>query len=329
MKILITGTGGFIASNLALKLAENPGVQIRGVFHTKLNPVLQKPNIELLQGNILDKKFLEKAMHGCEKIFHVAALANNWSPNSNDFYEVNVTGTENILQMGLREGIHKIVVTSTAGTIGPSINGSPVNEEQNSTLFGHYEKSKKMAEEKISDYLDKGMELVIVNPTRVFGPGEMSKSNAVTKIIQKYIEKKWKFIPGNGDHIGNYSFVEDVVNGHILAMEKGKTGNRYILGGHNLSFTEFISIVSEVSGIKNKLAAIPMGVIGLFGLVEDVGAFLFHREPQITYSWVKKYKANWTTSTKKAENELGYTITPIYEAIEKTVNWLRGKNNLK
>ena len=216
-------------------------------------------------------------------------------------------------------------MTSTAGTIGPALNGSPATENQSSVLFGHYEKSKKKSEDKIFEFVDNGMNIVIVNPTRVFGPGELSKSNAVTKIIQKYIQKKWRFKPGNGKQTGNYVFVDDVVNGHIFAMEKGKAGERYLLGGYNLTFNEFISIVSDVSGIKNNLVPIPLGLVGIYGLAEDMIAKFFNREPQITFSWVKKYKANWTTSTEKAEKELGYTKTPMKDAIKKTIDWLNTK----
>lgn len=324
MKILVTGTGGFIASNLALKLAES-GNEVRALYRSKINAGLHHPCIELVKGDILDKTILAKAAEGCEKIFHVAALANNWAKNAQQFYDVNVAGTENVIRAGKLSGVKKIVVTSTAGTVGPSPDGNPVTEKQSSTLFGHYEKSKKESEDKVFEFVEKGMDIVIVNPTRVFGPGELSKSNAVTKIIHKYIEKKWKFIPGNGENIGNYAFVEDVVNGHILAMEKGKPGERYLLGGHNVSFNEFINIVSEVSGIKNKLAPIPLGFIGIIGLAEDMAALIFGREPQITYAWVKKYKANWTTSVEKAEKELGYTITPLKEAVQKTIKWLKEK----
>lgn len=324
MKILVTGAGGFIASKLALKLAES-GCNVRALYRSKTNPDLQHPTIELFKGDILDRTILEKACEGCEKIFHVAALANNWAKNPKQFYDVNVTGTENVIEAGKKAGVKKIVVTSTAGTIGPSSGEIPITEKQNSTLFGHYEKSKKKSEEKIVEYVEKGMDIVMVNPTRVFGPGEMSKSNAVTKIIHKYIEKKWKFIPGNGENTGNYVFVDDVVNGHILAMEKGKAGERYILGGHNLSFNEFINIVSEVSGIKNNLTSVPLGIIGIIGLAEDLAANIFGREPQITFAWVKKYQANWTTSTEKAERELGFTKTPIKDAVQKTVDWLREK----
>lgn len=328
MKILVTGAGGFIASNLALKLAES-GTGVRALYRSKISAGLHHPNIELIQGDILDAAVLEKAAGGCEKIFHVAALANNWAKNSRQFYDVNVAGTENVLRAGKKTGVKKIVVTSTAGTIGPSPDGNPVTEKQSSTLFGHYEKSKKKSEDKALEFVEKGMDIVIVNPTRVFGPGELSKSNAVTKIIHKYIEKKWKFIPGNGENIGNYAFVEDVVNGHRLAMEKGKAGERYLLGGHNASFNEFINIVSEVSGIKNKLATVPLGLIGIFGLAEDIAAGIFGREPQITYAWVKKYKANWTTSTEKAEKELGYTVTPLKEAVKKTIKWLKDNSDKK
>lgn len=325
MKTLVTGAGGFIASKLALKLAED-GTQVRAMYRSKINQDLQNPFIELVKGDILNIPSLQKAIDGCDKIYHVAALANNWAKSPRLFYDVNVTGTGNVIREGKKHGVKKIVVTSTAGTIGPSADGKPVSEKQNSTLFGDYEKSKKKSEEVIGEMVREGMDVVIVNPTRVFGPGELSKSNAVTKIIQKYLEKTWRFTPGNGENIGNYVFVDDVVKGHILAMEKGKAGERYLLGGTNISFNEFIRVVAEESGIKKNLINIPMGIIGFLGVSEDILASLFGREPQITYAWVKKYRANWAASCEKAQKDLGYAPSPFRESVQKTIRWLQKKN---
>ncbi len=322
-KILVTGAVGFIGSQLALRLAES-GENVRAVYRSNKNSLIQHGNIEFVRGDILDKKFLEEVVKDCSRIFHVAALANNWAKDLKQFYDVNVTGTENILEAAKKSGVEKIVVTSTAGTIGPSSNGKAVNEEIFSALeFGHYEKSKTEAEKKIFSSVKQGMNIVIVNPTRVYGPGKLSKSNAITKIIQKYVQRKWKIKIGDGNHVGNYAFVEDIVNGHILAMKNGRAGERYLLGGHNLSFNNFIEIVSKVSGIKNNLVPIPLALLGTYAITEDILAKLFSIEPKITYSWVKKYKANWSASTEKAQKEIGYTITPVEEAIKKTIEWLK------
>lgn len=325
MKVLVTGAGGFIGSKLAIKLALS-GIAVRALYRTSINSDLKQGNIELFKGDILDKKSLVTAAEGCEKIFHVAALANNWAKDTKDFYEVNMTGTENVLEAGQLAGIKKIVVTSTAGTIGPSLNGISVTETQNNTFeFGDYEKSKMLTEKKIIEYVGKGMNIVIVNPTRVFGPGPLSKSNAVTKIIHKYINGKWKIKPGNGEHIGNYAYIDDVVNGHLLAMEKGRSGERYLLGGQNISFNGFIKVISNTSGIKNTLVPVPLALIGVYGFIEDIASALFGIESKITYAWVKKYKANWSTSIKKSEKELGYIPTPLEDAVRKTIEWLKEK----
>ena len=325
MKVLVTGSGGFIGSKLALKIAES-GINVRAFYRTSIDSDLKRENIELIKGDILDKKSLISASEGCENFFHVAALANNWAKNSKYFYDVNVTGTENVIEAGEIAGIKKIVCTSTAGTIGPSTNGKPITEAQNNTVqFGDYEKSKILAEKKIIEYAAKGMNVTIVNPTRVFGPGSLSKSNAVTKIIHKYINEQWKFKPGNGKHVGNYVYVDDVVHGHLLAMEKGKAGERYLLGGHNISFNGFIEIISKVSGIKNNLVPVPLALIGVYGFAEDIASALFGIEPKITYAWVKKYKANWSTSIKKAEKELGYIPTSLEDSVRKTIEWLKTK----
>lgn len=322
-RILVTGAGGFIGSKIALKLAES-GIKVRALYRSQLNSILKHNNIELVKGDILDKKSLINAVEGCDKIFHAAALTNIWAKNPKHFYDVNVTGSENVLEAGKITGVKKIVFTSTAATIGPSLNGIPVTEKQNNILqFGHYEKSKMMAEKKIIEYVQRGMNIAIVNPTRVFGPGPLHTGNTVTKIIHKYINGKWKFKLGNGEHTANYGYVEDVVNGHLLAMEKGRTGERYLLGGNNISFNGFIEIVSKASGIKNKLVPVPLAIVAAYGFAEDIASALFGIKPKITYAWAKKYKANWITSIEKANKELGYQTTSIQDAIAKTILWLQ------
>jgi farnesol dehydrogenase len=167
-----------------------------------------------------------------------------------------------------------------------------------------------------------GSDIVIVNPTRVFGPGPLVKSNSVTKIIHKYINGKWRFQPGTGNEIGNYAFVEDVISGHILAMEKGKAGERYILGGENASYLQFINSIAEVHGKKYSLIKIPLGFFTIYGSFSDWLASTFSIEPMITKNWVKKYKENWIVSSEKAQREIDYKITPMKSAISQTIEWL-------
>ncbi len=218
----------------------------------------------------------------------------------------------------------KIVVTSTAGVLGPS-DSIPIDEkcERTSKFFNSYELSKFEMEKKVLEYAAKGLLVVIVNPTRVFGPGILSEANSATKIINAYIHGKWHFIPGKGNSIGNYVFIDDVVKGHILAMEKGLPGERYILGGTNLNFLDFFSAIAAVSGKRYWMIRLPAQMLIFISSLVFFISRLFGKPPRLAPSWIKRYLLDWAVSSKKAEHNLGYRITPIEEGLEKTVQWLR------
>jgi len=163
---------------------------------------------------------------------------------------------------------------------------------------------------------------VIVNPTRVYGPGPLNVSNSVTKLIKQYTEGKWKFIPGDGMSTGNYVFVDDVINGHILAMERGLAGERYLLGGEDATYHELFDTIASIGGKRHKLYKMPLGVLLTFGKIQLFLAETFGRQPLITPGWVRKYLYKWSVSSAKAEKELGYRITPLNEGVRKTVDWL-------
>jgi farnesol dehydrogenase len=169
--------------------------------------------------------------------------------------------------------------------------------------------------------------VVIVNPPRLYGPGLLNKSNSVTILIKKYLKGTWRIIPGTGNAIGNYVFIDDVVNGHILAMKNGISGERYILGGENISFNGFFNSLSKVSGKKYMLFHLPFPVILAISKIEFFLAEKFGKKPLITPPWAKRYLQNRPVSSKKAIAHLKYSITPLNEGIRKTIEWLKTKQN--
>ncbi len=192
-----------------------------------------------------------------------------------------------------------------------------------------YETTKTQAELLCIEYCKKGLEVVIVNPPRVFGPGLLNKSNSVTILIKKYISGNWRFIPGSGRSIGNYVFIDDVVNGHILALDNGISGEKYILGGTNTSFNGFFETISKVSGKNYRLFHLPFPIILAVSKFELFLAETTGKNPLITPPWAKKYIQNRPASSKKAIKNLNYTITPLDEGIRKTIEWLKTKQNGK
>lgn len=322
-KIFITGGTGFIGQKLVKRLASE-GNHVVALIRSKGKAKgLEHDNISFVEGDLFNLGALEVGMHEADEVYHLAAFASVWAKDDT-FSKVNIEGTLNILNAAKKKGVKKVLVTSTAGVIGPAIDG-PVNEDtpRQVDFFTDYESTKYESELKIKEYVAKGQHVVIVNPTRVYGPGPLNVSNSVTKLIKQYTEGKWKFIPGDGLSTGNYVFVEDVINGHILAMEKGRAGERYLLGGEDATYYELFDTIAEIGGKKYKLYNMPLGVLLAFGKIQLFLANSFGRQPLITPGWVRKYLYKWSVSSAKAQNELGYEVTSLKDGIQKTVDWVR------
>ncbi|PKQ70079.1 NAD-dependent epimerase/dehydratase family protein [Raineya orbicola] len=329
MKIFVTGATGFVGEQLVKKLAENPQnevhILVRSISKAK-EMFSNLPNVFPFQGDLLEAEKIQKAMQECEQAYHLAAQAKVWDKNPHSFYEMNVQGTLNIVQTAIKLRLKRIVLTSTAGVLGASLNGEMITENTplRVPLSTEYEKTKAQAEKEVQKFLDKGVEVVTVNPTRVYGGGQRSQSNAVTMLLEKYAQGKWRILPGNGKKIGNYVFIDDVVQGHLLAMQKGKNGERYILGGENVSYEELFETFAEITGKKRWLMPLPVPVMSGFAHLQMLKTRLIGSAPLITPPFVKKYLYDWQVSSQKAQKELGYTITPLKIGLQKTWEWLSG-----
>lgn len=322
-RIFITGGTGFIGQKLVHNLADEGNEVVALIRSKSKTQDLAHENVSFVEGDLFSTDALNKGMEGCDEVYHLAAFASVWA-KENTFEKVNINGTLNILDAAKAQGVSKTLVTSTAGVIGPAIDG-PVNEDtpRKVDFFTPYESSKYESELKIREYVNDGQNVVIVNPTRVYGPGPLNVSNSVTKLVKQYIEGKWKFMPGDGMSTGNYVYVDDVINGHKLAMKNGKAGERYLLGGEDATYHELFDTIADIGGQKHKLYKMPLGVMLTFGKVQLFMAESFGRQPMITPGWVRKYLYEWKVSSEKAKKELGYEITPLKNGIQQTVNWLK------
>jgi farnesol dehydrogenase len=320
-KIFITGSAGFIGSVLLEKLIRR-GFAVRGFSH---KPPESKPNIEYIQGDITDIESLRRGMEGCRYVFHLAAYAKNWSPDVKTYEQINIEGTRNVFTVAREVGAERIVWTSTIVTLGPTPPGVVGNEAMpriTEQCFTEYERTKTAMERDAGRWIEEGLPLVIVNPTRVYGPGLFTESNTVSKLIDDFRQGRFPFLLNYGINIGNYAFVDDVAEGHILAMEHGKTGERYILGGENVSLEELFRTVDRIDGKKRFQLKIykftPLMVAKFF----ELRAGLFGIYPPITPGWVRTFLADWAFSCEKSERELGYTPISFEEGVRKTCQWL-------
>ena len=324
MRVFVSGATGYIGTELVKRLrAEGHTVHALYRSESKADGI-RMPGVVLFKGDILDKSSLEGAMQQCEEAYHTAAFAGVWARDTSMIYRLNVDGALQVIETAGKLGIRRVVVTSTAGILGPS-DKSAVHEGSPppASFFTDYEDSKFRLEQQLLGRTDPDPEVVIVNPTRVFGPGILSESNGLTRLIRQYLEGRWKFIPGSGNSTGNYVFVEDVVNGHLLAMDRGKPGERYVLGGENISYNQLFAWIREASGVDHGLIRIPLWI-----MLSAAGMFTFYsrltgRPPLITPGLVKKFSHNWIVSSEKAMRELGYEPGPVRDGIQKTVQWIK------
>jgi len=324
MKIFVTGATGYIGNNLAKKLA-NEGNVIHALCRNENTPVLSHPNIKIFKGDITDKISIENAIQNCEQVYHLAAYARVWAKDMSIFYKLNVEGLKNVLDAARNSSVQKIVFTSTAGTLGPSA-ARPVKEDDKriGEPFTEYEISKTQAENLCREYCNKyGMHIVIVNPPRIYGHGIITESNAVTRLIKLYMAGKWKITPGDGKRTGSYVYIDDVVNGHILAMQKGRSCERYILAGVNASYNEFFNLLANITGKKISLIKMPVWLMMLAGNAMQLYTNITGKPPLLTPPWIKKYYHDWSLSSEKAQHELGYSFIPLKEGLQKTVEWIK------
>jgi len=328
VKIFISGATGFIGSRLAMRLADE-GNTVHALYRSQSKTKeIKHPNINLFKGDILDRPSLDAAISGCQQVYHTAAFAKVWDPDPSRIYRLNIEGAMNVINSGITAGVKKFVCTSTAGVYGPSGINATVDElsKKPEKYFIDYESSKAILEDVLRTISKSGTSVVIVNPTRVYGPGQLSQSNGVTRMIKRYTEGRWRIIPGNGKSIGNYVHVEDVVSGHILAMNKGVSGENYILGGSNISYNELFAELAILSGKNYQMIHIPLSfMLGLSHLMLGF-AKISGKEPLITPPLVKKFVHHWNVSSDKACKELGYQPMSINSGLISTLNWFKNSD---
>jgi nucleoside-diphosphate-sugar epimerase len=324
MKIFISGATGFVGKILTRRLAEEG--HIIHAFYRSAEKIrdLNHKNIKWCQGSLDNTVSIDAAMDRCDLVYHTAAYARAWARDSSVFFRHNVSGTKNILDSAEKNGVKKIVYVSTAGVFGPS--GTQLTTENTpypDRYFTHYERSKFEAEQLVLNYADRGLPVVLVNPTRIYGPGPLVAANGTVIIVDNYIKGKWRFIPGNGKNIGNYVYVLDVVDGLVRAMEYGRPGERYLLSGEDASFNDMIAVVAELSGKTYRMIKIPQFLLFFVSSMMLVYARLTGTEPIIVPGFIKKYSFDWKVSCEKARKELGYEPRTLKQGISNTLEWIR------
>ena len=258
MKILVTGASGYIGNKLAHRLARL-GQQVHALVRDAAAAGgLRHPNIRVFRGDVRQASSVLAAMRGCAQVYHTAAQVGAWAPDPAVFYEVNVEGTRRVLTAARQCGVVRTVLTSTCGAIGPA-GAAPLTEDDfHPTGFEiDYDRSKKMGEELALQHARDGQNLVVVSPAKVYGPGHTSHALTANTLIQRFLTQSFAFIPYPGTAEVCFAFIDDVVTGHLLAMANGRSGEKYILGGHNLSCRAFFGRLRALAGGRGHLIPVP------------------------------------------------------------------------
>lgn len=323
MKALVTGATGFIGSNLVRELLSQ-GYQVRALVRPESNRKnLDQLAVEPAFGDLRDRGSLERALEGCDVLFHLAAAYSFWTPDPRQVYDVNVSGTDLLLSAALAKGIQKVVYTSTESTIGIPSKGVLGTEERvshPSHLSGHYKRSKLQAEQVALRACSGGLPLVVVNPTTPVGPGDV-KPTPTGQIIVDFLNRRMPAYVNTGLNLVD---VRDVARGHLLALEKGRIGERYLLGNRNLTLKEILEALAKITGLPAPRVRLPLWLaLGAAQVDEFVARKVTGKPPRIPVAAVKTAGHFRHFDCSKAVKELGLPQTPVEGALENAVRWFR------
>lgn len=278
---------------------------------------------ERVEGDLREPESLRKAMSGCEFVFHVAADYRLWVRDPEQMYKANVEGTRAIIQAAQQSGVRRVIYCSSVATMGFTQSGEIVDEDTPVSLadmIGHYKRSKFMAEQIALEAGRKGANVVVVNPTTPIGEQDI-KPTPTGRIIVDFLKRKF---PAYVDTGLNLADVKEVARGHLLAMEKARPGERYILGGENLTLKQILDKLSVLTGLAAPTMKVPHGVAMAFAAFDQFfTGTLMGKEPRATIDAVKMGRKKMFASSAKAQRELGYRIVPVESGLQRAVSWFQ------
>jgi dihydroflavonol-4-reductase len=320
MKVLVTGATGFIGGNLGRQLWEK-GYEVKALVRPGSNRLaIEDTGIQQVTGDILDRDSVDRAVEGCEAVFHCAAAYTFWSPDPDLIYRTNVDGTVNVLNAALKAGVSRVVYTSTVSTIGlPDWELATEETEADPThLAGNYKKSKYQAELVALEMVTRGLPVVVVNPTTPVGSWDVKPTPTGRMVLDFLLGR----IPAYIDTGMNLVDVEDVAAGHILAMERGQAGQRYLLGNRNVSLKEVFSMLEDSTGLTAPKWKAPYWLVMGAGYVDELlEGKLLKREPRIPLEGLKVSRTPMYVSCQKAITELGQPQSSVEGALQRAITW--------
>jgi len=327
MTTLVTGAAGFLGSHVARQLVAR-GEEVRVLVRaSSSNRAISDLSLEYVTGDLRDAASLERAMNGVQRVFHVAADYRLWAKRSQDIYDSNVGGTKNLLEAAKKAGIEQLIYTSTVATIAVERPELPneSTEAKLAEMIGHYKRSKWMAEQEALKAAKEGLPVIVAMPTTPVGPWDW-KPTPTGKIILDFLNGK---MPGYVETGLNFVGVEECAAGHLLVSEKGKIGERYLLGAENLTLKEVLDTLARITGLPAPGMKIPHGLALGVAYVNSAFSRLVGKEPGIPVEGVKIARHKMFVDASRARRELGFQPGPVAGALERAVRWYQANGYVR
>jgi farnesol dehydrogenase len=320
VRVLVTGGAGFLGGRIVQALIEgghNVVLMVRGGRRPGL-----PDGARVVDADVRDADGFLQASSGCDAIIHTAAMVKIWSPRLRDFDEINIGGLRNAIAAGRARGI-RLVYTSSFFALGAT-GTTPADESQKhpGDYGNDYERTKARADEVAREYAGQGGDIVLLYPGVVYGPGELTDGNLVAKLLADQMNRRLPGIVGPGDRFWSYAFVDDVAAAHVAALDQGKRGERYLLGGANATLNEVFALASKRAGRTLSPRRLPFVLARIIGRAMWIWADITGRMPDLTHQAVGIFEKHWAYRSDKAVRELQYRVRPLDEGIGATVDWL-------
>jgi dihydroflavonol-4-reductase len=323
MKVFLTGGTGFVGAHVARHLADQ-GAQLRVLVRPTSNLAnLEGIAAEMVVGDLLQADGLRASIRGCDALMHVAADYRLWVRDPQTMYASNVEGTRALLRIAREEGVPRCVYTSSVATMGFKSDGTIVDESTPVSIddmIGHYKRSKFLAEQVAVEAARTGQQVILLNPTTPIGARDV-KPTPTGRIVVDFLNKKF---PAYVDTGLNLVDVTEVARTHCAALEMGRSGERYILGGENLTLKQILDKMSAITGLPSPTMQVPHAVAMTFAFFDEaITGRMLGREPRATVEAVRMGRKKMFASSAKAQRELGFRVIPVYEALRSAIEWFK------